>query len=93
MDFTHDPTMGFDALEFADWLAKRLKSGQEGRVKFIISNGRICAGAKQPYRPGIWREYKGVDQHITHVHVSVAHPQGVFDYPEEWGWDLHCQAQ
>ena len=88
-DFTHDPSKGFDAHEFADWLAGRLKSGQEGRVKYIISNSRICSGPKQPYRPGVWREYKGIDPHKTHVHVSVVHPS--FDWSAPWEWEIHAQ--
>lgn len=90
-EFTHDPVGGFDAHDFADWLALRLKNGQEGRVKNIISSGRICSGPKQPYRPGIWREYKGKDPHEKHVHVSVEHPSGVFDHPDSWQWEEYAQ--
>jgi hypothetical protein len=90
-DFTHDPEGGFDAHEFADWLAGRLKTGQEGRVKYMISNSRICSGPNQPYRPGVWREYKGQNPHTAHVHVSVAHPSGLFDDMGPWEWELHVQ--
>lgn len=93
-DFTHDPTGGLDTYEFAEWMALRLKEGQEGRVKYIISQGKICSGPKQPYRPGVWREYKGIDPHNKHIHVSVTHPSNVFDFPASWGWELHAkQAQ
>ncbi len=91
LDITHDPAGGFHAHEFAEWLALRLKSGQEGRVKFIISAGRICSGPKQAYRPGAWREYKGIDQHKTHIHVSVGHPSNLFSYRAPWDWELHAQ--
>ncbi len=85
-DFTHDPEGGFHAHKFADWLAARLKTGQEGRVKYIISNNRICSGPGQPYSPGVWREYNGSNPHNKHVHVSVAHPPDLFDDSQEWGW-------
>ena len=90
-DFTHDPAGGFDAHEFADWLASRLKNGQEVRVKYVISNSRICSGNNQSYRAGVWREYKGSNPHESHVRVSVSHPSGLFDGTESWGWDLHTQ--
>lgn len=88
-DFTHDPEGGFDSYEFAAWLALRLKLGLEPRVKYIISNGRICSGLNQPYRPGIWRPYKGSNPHDEHVHVSVQHPSRFFDNSDPWGWEKH----
>ena len=90
LDFTHDPSK-FDAHVFAEWLAKRLKSGAEGRVKYIISDGRICSGPQQPYRPGVWREYRGIDRHSTHIHVAVSHPSGLFDYQAPWDWEVYAQ--
>ena len=90
-DFTHDVAGDFDAHEFANWLANRVKLGQEYRVKYIISDGRICSGPKQSYRAGVWRDYKGSNPHKTHVHVSVSHPQSLFDDPTAWGWELAIQ--
>ena len=92
-DITHDPAGGFDAHGFADWLASRLKSGQEMRVKYCISKGRICSGPNQSYRPGVWREYQGQNPHIGHIHISVAHPSGIFDNTEPWGFELHAQQE
>ena len=91
-DFTHDPKGGFDSYEFAGWLADRLKLGKEARVKYIISNSRICSGPDQSYRPGVWREYKGQNPHETHVHVSVQHPLRVFDNEDEWGWEKYISS-
>ena len=91
-DFTHDPEGGFDSYKFADWLAARLRTGQEVRVKYIISNGRICNGDNTSYRAGVWREYKGANWHDKHVHVSVNHPKRMFDSTDPWGWALYQQV-
>ena len=81
-DFTHDPGGGFDAHAFADWLRSRCRNGQEKRVKYIISNGRIASTTNN----FSWRNYTGSNPHRAHVHVSVAHPQGLFDNAAPWGW-------
>lgn len=81
-DFTHDPGHGFDSYEFAGWLVDRCLTGTEDRCKYVISNGRI-ASAEHDW---LWRPYSGSNPHSHHVHVSVAHPQSLFDDPAPWGW-------
>lgn len=85
-DFTHDPQGGFDSYKFADWLASRLKNGQENRVKYVISNRRIASGPDQGNAVGVWRKYTGSNPHDQHVHVSVRHPASYFDDEKSWGW-------
>ena len=81
-DFTHDPGAGFDSHAFAYWLVARCSAGIENRCKYVISNYQI-ASASQAW---VWRPYDGSNPHSHHVHVSVAHPQSLFDDPAGWGW-------
>jgi hypothetical protein len=81
-DFTHDPTNGFDSYRFASWLVDLCASGIEPRGKYVISNGQIASADKG----WTWRTYTGSNPHSHHVHVSVAHPQSLFDDPSPWGW-------
>ena len=85
-DFTHDPEGGFDANEFAKWLAKRCQDGQEVRVKYIISEGQIASGPGQGKPVGIWRVYRGSNPHTEHVHVSVRGVAKYYDDTKTWGW-------
>ena len=84
-DFTHDPAGGFDSYAFADWLAARVVR-LEPRVKYIISNRRICSGQGQSYPAGVWRPYAGSNPHTKHCHVSVRHGPEQFDATTAWGW-------
>jgi len=84
-DFTHDPKGGFDAGEFAKWLAERTKKG-ELRVKYIIWNRKIASGQGQGDPAGLWRIYRGSNPHDKHCHVSVRHQEPLFDGEKPWGW-------
>jgi hypothetical protein len=90
-DFTHDPKGGFDSYFFADWLAARVVK-DEPRVKYIISNRRICSGQGQSDPAGVWRPYTGKNPHDRHVHVSVRHPLELFDGKTTWGWSTREPA-
>lgn len=83
-DFTHDPAQGFDSYAFAEWLRNRCQSGAETRVKYIISNGRI-ASVTYGFK---WQTYTGSNKHDHHVHISVDHPQSLFDSTASWGWGI-----
>ncbi len=62
LDLTHDPANGFDAHGFARWIA----ASNDGRFKYIISNGEI-------WKPGSgWQPYDGESPHTGHAHFSVA---------------------
>lgn len=67
IDLTHDPRGGFHAHNFANWLRQRCARGDEWRVNYIISNGRI-ASKKTKFE---WTEYNGENKHDKHVHVSL----------------------
>jgi len=83
-DFTHDPTGGFDAGEFAEWLRARVIDGTERRVKYVIWDRRIFSGPGQNQPRGEWRPYTGSNPHTKHVHLSVRHGPG--DDAAPWGW-------
>lgn len=63
-DYTHDPKHGLNSYA----LAERLRLSRDPRIKYIISNGRICSATVSPWR---WRRYNGANRHDHHVHVSV----------------------
>lgn len=90
-DFTHDPAGGFDAHAFADWLVAEVRSG-EPRVKYVISRGKIASGHGQAHPAGVWRPYSGANAHVKHTHVSVRHPQVLFDDDRRWGWGVAVPA-
>ncbi len=84
-DFTNDndPGVRFDSSEFAEWLRKRCKAGTETRVKYVISDRRICS----PMNDWAWRRYDGSNPHDKHVHVSVESSKSSYDSPRPWGWE------
>lgn len=65
-DFTHDPAGGLDC----DRLADALRRGRDPRVKYVIWQRRIMAGAAGP-SPWTWRPYSGTNAHTKHLHLSV----------------------
>lgn len=65
-DFTHDPAGGLDC----GWLAGTLQANRDQRVKYVIYNRRIMAGAGGP-APWAWRAYGGTNAHTHHLHLSV----------------------
>jgi hypothetical protein len=85
-DFTHDPAAGFDADAFAEWLRDRVGTWREPRVRYLISDGKICSGAGQSHAAGVWRPYTGSNTHVHHVHVSVRHGAEHYDNSAPWGW-------
>lgn len=81
LDITHDPDDGPDT-----WaLAEILRQNRDPRIKYVISNGRIFAGAAGP-SPWVWRAYTGANKHAHHVHVSVIANPSFYD--SEAGWKL-----
>lgn len=65
-DFTHDPAGGLNC----GWLADMLARGRDQRVKYVIWDGHIMAGAAGP-SPWAWRAYTGANAHEHHLHLSV----------------------
>lgn len=79
-DFTHDPPR-FDSYAFAEHL--RIV-GQDSRIKYIISNRKICSGTGQDHAAWVWRPYTGSNPHDHHVHISVKSDQASFDSSVPW---------
>ena len=80
LDITHDPQHGFDSYAFADMLLRN----EDPRIKYVISNRRIAAGAGG-IAPWVWRSYTGANPHDHHVHISVKSDKEHYDNPAEWG--------
>ncbi len=64
MDITHDPKSGCDSYA----LAEVFRGAKDPRIKYIISNRKICSSDVDPWK---WRPYHGSNPHDHHVHVSV----------------------
>lgn len=79
LDITHDTGSGPDTWKLAEILRLR----HDPRIKYIISNGRICAGDGGP-QPWVWRPYNGPNKHAHHVHVSVSGDPAKYDDAGEW---------
>lgn len=67
LDVTHDPRSGLDS----EQLAQALVRSKDRRIKYIISNKKICSGEGQSQPAWKWRPYSGANAHDHHVHVSV----------------------
>ncbi len=81
MDITHDPAHGVDSYA----LAEQLRIGRDHRIKYIISNDRICSSIVSPW---VWRPYNPHDPHRNkhdhHVHVSVLAERKFYDDEAPW---------
>lgn len=79
LDLTHDPAHGFDSWAFADVL----RQSKDGRIKYVISNGRIFSATTSPWT---WRKYTGANAHAHHVHISVADAPALYDDGAPWAF-------
>lgn len=79
MDITNDPKSGCDA----GAIAEALKQSRDKRIKYIISNRRICAGVDGP-SPWTWRKYTGSNPHDHHFHLSVRSDKALYDSTDKW---------
>lgn len=84
-DYTHDPAGGFDAYAFAE----TLRQNRDGRIKYVISNRRMCRSyAKtiggRTYPAWSWAPYDGENPHDKHTHVSVQPDHARFDSTAAW---------
>lgn len=77
IDITHDPKSGCDSYA----LAEVLRASRDPRIKYIISNRKICSSDTQPWA---WRKYTGKNPHDHHVHVSVKSPGKFYDDTAPW---------
>jgi hypothetical protein len=77
IDITHDPKSGCDSYALAEYL----RATRDGRIKYIISNRRICSSEIKPWE---WRPYHGANPHDHHVHISVKSEKKYYDDPGTW---------
>lgn len=85
IDITHDPKSGCDSYA----LAELLKAGRDSRIKYIISNRKICSSEVSPWT---WRPYNGSNPHDHHVHISVKSDKAHYDDTKSWGIDGELPA-
>lgn len=83
IDFTHDPANGVDAGKLAEAVLK----SRDPRIKYVISNRRICSGDGGP-SPWVWRKYTGSNPHTKHMHLSVNSDKKRYDSKAEWSIDF-----
>lgn len=77
IDITHDPRTGCDT-----WtMAEQLRQSRDPRIKYIISNKRICSSTTSPWT---WRTYTGSNPHSHHIHVSVHSTKAHYDDTRDW---------
>jgi hypothetical protein len=79
MDITNDPDSG----PVSSDIAEALKESRDPRIKYIISNARICSGDAGP-SPWVWRKYSGSNAHRKHVHLSVKSEKALYDSVKPW---------
>ncbi len=77
IDITHDPKSGCDSYA----LAELLKANRDPRIKYLISNRKICSSAVSPWQ---WRPYYGANPHDHHVHISVLPNKAKYDDTSTW---------
>lgn len=77
LDITNDPAGG----PVSHQLAETLRLSKDPRIKYIISDRRICSSVVQPW---VWRPYNGANPHDHHVHVSVGPSSSKYDAIEPW---------
>lgn len=67
LDITDDPDH-FDPDDFAEVLIAR----RDPRIKYLISDGRVCTSYDSTKGPAwTWRPYTGSNGHFAHVHIST----------------------
>lgn len=81
LDITHDPKTGPNA----GTLAETIRTSQDSRVKYIISNGRIAnSSAIGNAAAWVWRKYNGSNPHTGHCHISVKSAKAKYDNAADW---------
>src|SRR5262245_40047305 len=77
IDITNDPVHGVDS----EALAEKLRASRDPRIKYIISNRKICSSTQSPWA---WRKYTGANPHNHHVHISVKSSKPLYDDTDPW---------
>jgi hypothetical protein len=77
LDITNDPAHGCVSQKIADALV----ASRDPRIKYIISNRKICSATVAPWT---WRKYTGANPHDKHVHISVKADRKLIDDNRDW---------
>lgn len=85
-DCTHDPRGRSIRYRCSGrWLATRLRRHRDGRLKYVIWNGRMFSSYPiDGYPAWAWRPYTGADPHTNHVHISVQDEPRLYDNARPW---------
>ncbi len=71
-DVTNDPAHGFNSWVWAQWVADRIRSGREKRVKYLVSHDGVKDVIFNPAVSMEWRQNGAAKQvHRSHLHVSI----------------------
>lgn len=66
-------------------VVEAIRHSMDPRVKYIISNGKICSSyAVGNVPPWVWRTYPGSNKHTKHAHLSVVSNKAAYDSSEPW---------
>lgn len=85
-DFTNDPAHSMSS----QMLAEALVASKDDRIKYVISNKKICSGTGQDKLAWQWRPYMGANPHNHHCHISVKSDKKHYD--DTSPWKLEAQA-
>lgn len=69
IDISHDPAHGVNTYSLFDRLREECQAGRVDKVKYLISNRRICS----TIAGWTWRYYGGSNAHDHHGHISFVH--------------------
>lgn len=83
-DITNDPIHGISSQAVADALI----ASRDPRIKYVISNRKICSGPAQDHQAWLWRPYTGANPHDHHCHLSVQENEALFDSGAPWKLNL-----
>ena len=89
IDFTHDPERGVNSHK----LAEALIASRDERIKYVISNKKICSSTRVGGAPAWkWRPYTGSNPHSKHMHLSVKADKASYDDTEKWNLNFPSAA-
>jgi hypothetical protein len=87
LDITNDPGHGINS----ETLAEALRTAQDSRIKYLISNRKIASGTGQGQPAWQWRPYTGVNPHDHHCHISVKAEPAAYDSTAPWTINMVVQ--
>lgn len=75
------PWPGHTFHEIVMWIVARCRSGQEGRIRYVIHE-RVIYHERDGFKGNA---YTGSDPHTNHAHFSCNYTQSVFTQTQPWG--------